>query len=61
MFWETMKRQFIWFCLFACGFGATNIIESVVSFDIIRLLVNVFMMLVFAFILCVVFYLLDLI
>lgn len=51
MFWNTLKRQFFYFCLFSGGFGASNIVEAVLSLDISRLLINLFMVLTLAFIL----------
>ncbi len=49
MFLEKLKRQYSSWCFFACGTMLFNIIENIQAFDLLRLLVNAFMVLVMAF------------
>ena len=51
MFLENLKRHYWLCCFFAVGLCLTRIIENILTFDALRLLVNVFMVLTFAFIL----------
>ena len=50
MFLKNLKRHYWLCCFFAAGFCLTRIIENILTFDASRLLVNVFMVLTFAFI-----------
>lgn len=50
MFFQKLKRQYFTWCFFACGIVLSNIIENLRAFDLLRLLVNAFMVLALAFI-----------
>ena len=51
MFLENLKRHYWLCCFFAAGLCLSRIIENILTFDALRLLVNVFMVLAGAFIL----------
>ena len=51
MFVSKLKRQYFTYFCFALGLGISNIIESFQELDLRRLIVNVVMVLVFAFLL----------
>ena len=51
MFLEYLKRHYRLCCIFAAGLCLSRIIENILTFDALRLLVNVFMVLAGAFIL----------
>ena len=51
MFFENLKRYYWLCCFFAAGLCLSRIIENILTFDALRLLVNVFMVLTLAFIL----------
>ena len=51
MFLENLKRHYWLCCFFAAGLCLPRIIENILTFDALRLLVNVFMVLAGAFIL----------
>ena len=56
MFKEKLKNQYWFWCAFAGGLMLGRIIENIVAFDPVRLLINVFFVLVGAFVLyCVVY------
>ncbi len=50
MFLENLKRRYWLCCFLAAGLCLSRIIENILTFDPLRLLVNVFMVLTFAFI-----------
>ena len=51
MFLENLKHHYSLCCFFTAGLCLSRIIENILTFDALRLLVNVFMVLASAFIL----------
>ena len=50
MFFSSLKRQYFSWCLFVGSLESSRIIENVMSLEILRLFVNVFMILAGAFV-----------
>lgn len=50
MFLEKLKRHYWSWCVFAGGLWLSRIVDNIISFDALRLLINIFLVLACAFV-----------